>query len=112
MRVLTRPPSSESKQHNNHTTMSTSHYSSRPAQTDVGADTIRITRLDNPPQNTARNTNLTAALWMLAGCLLLVCDGLALAHFANDPVEACILAALCMPTGLFVVAAAFQARLK
>jgi hypothetical protein len=47
---------------------------------------------------------------MLVGVLLLMADGLALAHFADDVVEACILAALCMPTGIFVVAAAWEAR--
>jgi hypothetical protein len=86
--------------------MSTSHYS-RPAQYDVGADTVRIT---TAPPNTRRRSSTTAALWMLVGVLLLMCDGLALAHFANDVVEACILAALCMPTGLFVMACAWEAR--
>jgi hypothetical protein len=47
---------------------------------------------------------------MLVGVLLLMADGLALAHYADDVVEACILAVLCMPTGLFVMAAAWEAR--
>jgi hypothetical protein len=86
--------------------MSTSHLSSRPPQFDVGADTVRITT----PPNIRRRSSTTAALWMLVGVLLLMCDGIALAHFANDVVEACILAALCIPTGLFVMLAAWEAR--
>jgi len=85
--------------------MSTSHYSSRPVQNDVGADTIRIPL--HVPQNRRRHS---AAAWMFFGVCLLLADGAALAHFADSPLEAGILAALTMPTGILVILAALEAR--
>lgn len=87
--------------------MSTSHYSSRPAQSDVGRDTIRIPL--NPPANT-RRAPVAANAWLVVGCLVLVCDAIAMAHFANDPVEASIIAALTMPLGVLTIVAAIYAR--
>jgi hypothetical protein len=37
-------------------------------------------------------------------------DGCAMAYFAESPVEACIVAALTMPTGILVILAALEAR--
>jgi len=56
------------------------------------------------PQRTA------AAVWLLVGIALLMADGCAMAHFADSGVEACIVAALTMPTGIFVILAAMEAR--
>ena len=68
--------------------------------------------LDNPylPQNTPKYTRLCASLWVLIGVLILMADGIALAHFADDYVEAIILGILTMPTAAFVIIAALEAR--
>jgi hypothetical protein len=88
--------------------MSTSHYARR---TD-GADTIQPAFLTDPdrPENVRKQVRNSAAGWLFLGTCLLICDGLALAHFADNTLEAVVLALLCMPTGLFVIAAALQAR--
>jgi hypothetical protein len=88
--------------------MSTSHYS-RPTRGDVGSETIRIP-LDGIPANQRRHGRLAANIWLLAGIVLLLCDGTAMAHFADSGVEACIIAALTMPTGILVILAALEAR--
>jgi hypothetical protein len=68
--------------------------------------------LDNPylPQNTPKYTRLCASLWVLIGVLILMADGCAMAHFADSTVEAVIVAALTMPTGILVILAALEAR--
>jgi len=88
--------------------MSTSHYSSRPAQNDAGADTIRIPLSET--QNVRRHTKLVATLWLCVGVMLLLADGTAMYHFANDALEASIIAILSMPTGILVILAALEAR--
>lgn len=89
--------------------MSTSHYSSRPAQSDIGADTIRIP-LDGVPTNQRRHSRAAANVWLLVGIVLLLADGTAMAHFADSGVEATIIALLTMPTGILVILAALEAR--
>ena len=89
--------------------MSTSHYASRPAQSDVGGDTIRIP-LDRIPKNTRRHTQLAQQIWFFVGVALLIADGTAMHYFANSAIEACIIAALTMPTALLVMAAALNTR--
>lgn len=89
--------------------MSTSHYSSRPPQGDVGRDTIRI-QIDGVPTNQRRDSRLAANLWVVAGIVLLLCDCAAMAHFADSGVEACIIALLTVPTGIFMILAALEAR--
>lgn len=88
--------------------MSTSHYSRRAD----GADVIQPAFLTDPdrPANLRRYNRQAAAVWMLLGCILLICDGLALAHFADSALEAVVWAVLCMPTGIFIVLAALEAR--
>lgn len=68
--------------------------------------------LNNPdiPENTRKRTRLAAALWFLAGCLLLMIDGLAMVHFCNTVTESFIFAALTAPTGFFIILAATEAR--
>lgn len=86
--------------------MSTSHYSSRPAQTDVGSQTMRIPLPIT--YSASRRTRRSKALWLfLAGLALSVIDGMALAICADLPVESVVIAALSMLTGLFVTAVAF-----
>ena len=89
--------------------MSTSHYSSRPAQSDVGADTIRIS-LDRVPKNTRRHTRLAQQMWFFVGVALLIADGTAMCHFADSALEACIIAALTLPTAVVVILAACNTR--
>jgi len=84
--------------------MNTSLNNSRPAQHDVGADTMRIPFV---PKNRRRHS---AEAWMFFGVCLLLADGAALAHFADSFLEAGILAALTMPTGILVILAALEAR--
>jgi polyferredoxin len=88
--------------------MSTSHYASRPAQTDK----ILSAWLKNPhnPANELKKRRLYAAIWMAAGGILLILDILAIRFFATDAVEALVLAALTAPTGIFVILAALEAR--
>jgi len=88
--------------------MSTSHYSSRPAQTDK----ILSAWLKNPhnPQNELKKRRLYAAIWMAAGGILLMLDVIAIRFFATDAVESLVLAALTAPTGLFVMLCALEAR--
>lgn len=89
--------------------MSTSHYSSRPAQSDVGSDTIRIP-LDRVPANTRRHTRLAQQMWFFVGVALMIADGTAMYHFAESAIEACIIAALTLPTAFLVIAAACNTR--
>jgi hypothetical protein len=49
-------------------------------------------------------------MWMAAGAVLLMLDLVAIRFFATDALEALTLAALTMPTGLFIVAASLEAR--
>jgi hypothetical protein len=42
--------------------------------------------------------------------MLLLADGTAMYHFANDALEASIIAILSMPTGILVILAALEAR--
>ena len=49
-------------------------------------------------------------MWIAAGAVLLMLDLVAIRFFATDALEALTLAALTMPTGLFIVAAALEAR--
>jgi hypothetical protein len=88
--------------------MSTSHYASRPAQNDVGSDTIRINHRVAP--NTRRRTRATQLAWLAVGVALLITDGTAIFHFADSPVESVILALLTMPTGILVILAALEVR--
>jgi hypothetical protein len=87
--------------------MSTSHYS-RP----VAHDRILSAWLTNPdnPRNQRKRRHVYAAMWMAAGAVLLMLDLVAIRFFATDALEALTLAALTMPTGLFIVAAAMEAR--
>lgn len=87
--------------------MSTSHYS-RP----VAYDRVLSAWLTNPdnPRNQSRRRHIYAAIWMAAGAVLLLLDVAAIRWFATDALESLILAALTMPTGLFVVLAALEAR--
>jgi hypothetical protein len=89
--------------------MSTSHSSSRPAQSVVGGDTIRIS-LSSVPKNTRRHTRLAQQLWFFVGVALLIADGTAMHYFADSAAEACIIAALTLPTALLVIAAACNTR--
>lgn len=89
--------------------MSTSHYSSRPAQSDVGSDTMRIP-LDGFPKNERRHTKLARHIWLCVGVMLLICDGTAMWHFAESALEASIIALLSMPTGILVILAALNTQ--
>lgn len=88
--------------------MSTSHYSSRPAQ----SDKILSAWLTNPdnPRNQRKRRHLYAAIWMAAGAILLMLDILAIRFFATDAIEILVLAALTAPTGIFVILAGLEAR--
>lgn len=88
--------------------MSTSHYASRPAQTDIGADTLRINHRVAP--NTRRRTRATQLAWLAVGVALLLADGTAVYKFADSPIESVILALLTMPTGILVMITAMQVR--
>jgi hypothetical protein len=68
--------------------------------------------LDNPdlPENTRKRSCLAAALWLFAGCILLMIDGLALVHFCSNTYESVLFAALTAPTGFFIICAAVEAR--
>lgn len=89
--------------------MSTSHYSSRPVQTDVGSDTIRIP-IEGIKTNRRRHTDLAQKIWLCVGIMLLICDGTAMWHFANSAFEAAIIAFLSMPTGILVIIAALNTQ--
>lgn len=85
--------------------MSTSHYSSRPAQTDVSSQTMRIPLPIH--YSNSRRLRRTRTLWLLmAGLSLTLIDGLALAICVDLPVESMVLAALSMLAGAFVTAVA------
>ena len=88
--------------------MSTSHYASRPAQTDK----ILSAWLRNPhnPTNELRKRRLYATLWMLGGGVILMLDLIAVRFFATDALEALTLAALTLPTGAFILLAGLEAR--
>lgn len=68
--------------------------------------------LDNPdlPKNTRKRTRTFAALWLFLGIAILICDGIALKHFANNYAESVILALLTMPSAGFVILCALEAR--
>lgn len=68
--------------------------------------------LDNPdlPENTRKRTRTFAALWFAFGCILMVVDGFALVHFCNSLPEALVFAGLTLPTGVFILCAAAEAR--
>lgn len=89
--------------------MSTSHYASRPAQNDVGADTIRIT-LPQVAHNRRRRTLATQVAWLAVGLALLLADGTAMYHYADSALESVCIALLTMPTGILVILAALQIR--
>ena len=89
--------------------MSTSHYSSRPAQSDIGADTIRIP-LPHIAHNSRRHTRATQLAWLAVGVALLLADGTAVYRYADSPVESICLALLTMPTGILVILTALQIR--
>jgi hypothetical protein len=77
----------------------------RPAQTDVGSQTMRIPLPIT--YSASRRTRRSKALWLfLAGLALTVVDGIALALCADLPVESVVIAALSMLTGLFITAVA------
>jgi hypothetical protein len=86
--------------------MSTSHYASRPAQEDVGSQTIRI------PLASTRHTkpSIAPTIWLAVGICLLLADGVAVYRFADSIVEIVILALLTMPTGTLVILAALEVR--
>lgn len=84
--------------------MSTSHYS-RP----VAHDRVLSAWLTNP-RNQSRRRHIYAAIWMAAGAALLLLDVAAIRWFATDAFEALVLAALTLPTGLFVLVASLEAR--
>jgi hypothetical protein len=89
--------------------MSTSHYSSRPAQNDVGADTIRIP-LSQAAPNRRRRTRATQLAWLAVGVALLLADGTAMYRYADSALESVCIALLTMPTGILVILAALQVR--
>jgi len=77
----------------------------RPAQTDVGSQTMRIPLPIT--YSAARHRQRNKAVWLLlAGLALTVVDGVGLAFYADLPVESVILAALSMLAGGFITAVA------
>ena len=78
--------------------MSTSHYASRPAQTDVGAKTIRIP-LDRSLPPPARPLGL---VMFFLGAIILCADGFMAAYFAETIWEASIICTLSMPLAVIV----------
>jgi len=78
--------------------MSTSHYASRPAQTDVGSETIRIP-LDRSLPPPARPLGL---VMFILGGIILCADGLMAAYFAETIWEASIICTLSMPLAVIV----------
>jgi hypothetical protein len=77
----------------------------RPAQHDVGSQTIRIPLPIH--YSASRRLRRTRALWLfVAGLALTLVDGIALAMWADLPVESVIIAALSMLAGIFVTAVA------
>jgi hypothetical protein len=64
----------------------------------------------NRPENVRKQVRKSALGWLFLGTVLLLCDGAALAYFANNSLEAIVLALLCFPTSLFVIACALQVR--
>ena len=86
--------------------MSTSHYASRPAQEDVGSQTIRIPLASMP----ATKRSIAPTIWLAVGICLLLADGVAVYKFADSPAESVILALLTMPTGILVILAALEGR--
>jgi len=71
-------------------------------------DTMRIPI--ESPTNQRRHSRQVANLWLMVGVLLLICDAIAMAHLADDTIEACIIAFLTMPTGILVIIVALEAR--
>lgn len=87
--------------------MSTSHYASRPA-----TDKVLSAWLYNPdnPTNLLRKRRLYAKMWMASAVVIGLFDVLAVRFFANDALEALILGALTLPTALFILLCAIEAR--
>lgn len=78
---------------------------SRPAQTDVGSQTMRIPLPIH--YSASRRGRQNKALWLfIAGLALTVVDGVCLAFYADMPIESVILAALSMIAGGFITAVA------
>jgi hypothetical protein len=87
-----------------------------PHRTYKGRNAIRLAEftpawLNNPdlPENTRKRSRSVAALWLFAGIAILVCDGLALAHFANNYAESLVLGILTIPSAAFVILCALEA---
>jgi hypothetical protein len=49
-------------------------------------------------------------MWFCVGVALMIADGTAMHHFADSAVEACIIAALTLPTAFLVIATACNTR--
>lgn len=77
-------------------------------------NTIQPAWLDNPylPENRRKFTNAASLCWFAVGVLLLACDGLAMAHFADGLAESLIFAVLTLPTAFLILVAAVQIRLQ
>lgn len=77
-------------------------------------DTIRPAWLNNPylPENRRRFTNAASLCWFTVGVLLLACDALAMAHFADGLAESLIFAALTLPTAFIVMVAGVYIRVQ
>jgi len=77
-------------------------------------DTIQPAWLSSPylPENRRKFTNSASLCWFIVGVLLLACDGLAMAHFADGLGESLIFAALTLPTAFLILVAAVQIRLQ
>jgi energy-converting hydrogenase Eha subunit A len=101
-RQLANPPPHTTQRY-----MSTSHYASRPACTDIGKDTLRLP-LESTPPNTRRSN--TWAIWFAVGVIVLCADALAIRLFCETPLETVILASLTMPLGILTIIAALEAR--
>jgi hypothetical protein len=86
--------------------MSTSHYSSRPAQTDVGSETIRIP-IDRSLPPPARRFGI---VMFILGGIILCADGLMAAYFAETIWEALIICALSMPLAVIVTCVGRELR--
>jgi len=86
--------------------MSTSHYASRPAQEDVGSNTIRIPLKTTQP----KKHTITPSVWLTLGVCLLLADGVCVYKYADSPLESIVLALLTMPTGILVILAALEVR--
>ena len=89
--------------------MSTSHYASRPAQNDVGADTIRIPIKRRDPSLPSPARSMGLGMFILGG-IILCADGLMAAYFAETIWEASIICALSMPLAVIVTCIGLELR--